>query len=65
MFSHKRMNGCSIVKQGILNVKSVMCSNYFLATLTSYNLGKSKHFIAEFLGHLHLKFFFSLSMNKE
>jgi len=52
------MNGCSIVKQNILKAKTVMCSNYFLAALTSYNSGKSKHFIAEFLGSLHLKFSF-------
>lgn len=64
MFSHLGMN-CSIVKQDHLNVKTVMCSNYFFATLTSYHLERSNHFITEFLRSLHFKFSFNLSINKK
>lgn len=65
MFSHPWMNGCSIVKQDHLNVKTVTCSNYFFATLTSYHVGRSNHFIAEFLRSLHFKSSFSLTINKK
>lgn len=65
MFSHPWMNGCSIVKQDNLTVKTVMCSNHSFATLTSYHLGRSNHFVAEFLRSLHFKFSFSVGISKK